>query len=869
MKMNGKNQVKSLAKDFCKDGYIENQQYELLAGISSQYNITELELETIINKELTTVKEKQLETIYRLLDQPNAAVHDIIETNAEDIRRFPDLINIGKLNMELNTDVKSAALVPINDIAGICCIHDNDPSKSLNIIQNLSIRLGLSIPPKKFHFTLIDIENSGMSFKFLSDLDENIYTLIDEIKEVEKFMDFTRKESTSLVFKELGNKYTSYAEYFANNKTNASGYKIILVSGFPENPSPELVVSVQKLIKIAINSGVFFLISMDKEYLKQNPIIKRTIDENMFVYDLAKSTCSSLNEDINLWYNKIYTITPQTIIDFNENTKFKINQEYSPVKYKIKAQSTHSSIWNELSDEKILINLNSSATKGSLKLFLNDEKEDLWIFSDNEKENDILNYQIINELVKLYSPNEIQLSISGCEIELVDNLKSLPHISNLITENTGVYLLGLMEYIESEIRNREKLFTDTGIDGVNYKEFRKTSNIELPRHIIFINKLHKALNNSTDQFSNYLIDRFGKLINSCNQYGIHLIVSSEPIESLLLFDLSFFSYSILLNNKVEQVELFTNLDLNHINIFNAPGMGLFINKTNNQFEELELNDAAAKELQTTIEKLKDNDNNRFEKKPLIFSSNNNISLLSSTKIEKNILDDDSICLNIGKPNWFSYSENYVLTLPNQSDGNVLISGNDNESLISITNSIILQSTDCIDITLININDFIKEEVSIINNNPLSKRNEIQQYLLNNLDTANSNNDAPNIFGIAKEQKPSICFIYGIDTMLDNEEDAELINLITTFIEISSDQNIHIILNSNEESVFNEENLGTLSKITFGTQIICMESNEDLLNPIITMDGKLTIPKNNRKVLIDTPGKQSKFSADPVILYVNN
>ena len=149
--MNGINQIKSLVKDFCNEGYIEQQQYDLLLGLGKQYTISANELDKIIDAELVSVKSNQLEKLFRVLNQPDAAVRDKISYYPESNRQFPELLNIGKLRLSINEDVTAFAHIPTSNISGFCLLHDNDNLPILNLAQNIAIRLALSLPAKKFH----------------------------------------------------------------------------------------------------------------------------------------------------------------------------------------------------------------------------------------------------------------------------------------------------------------------------------------------------------------------------------------------------------------------------------------------------------------------------------------------------------------------------------------------------------------------------------------------------------------------------------------------------------------------------------------------------------------------------------------------
>ena len=160
--MNGINQIKTLVADFCKDGYIENEQKDILMKLAIQYSVKPKDVEKLIEAELSSVKLLQVEKLFNILDQPVASIRSSIDCESQGKRQFPDLINIGKLKMTSFDNEDAMALLPTKDLAGACFLHSRKEKEATAMIQNIAVRIALSLPAKKVKFTLVDVELSGL-----------------------------------------------------------------------------------------------------------------------------------------------------------------------------------------------------------------------------------------------------------------------------------------------------------------------------------------------------------------------------------------------------------------------------------------------------------------------------------------------------------------------------------------------------------------------------------------------------------------------------------------------------------------------------------------------------------------------------------
>ncbi|MBS9783537.1 MAG: hypothetical protein KGV46_03185, partial [Pasteurella sp.] len=302
--MNGENQVIQIIKDTCQEGYIEQKDYDLLVNLSERYDVSKQRLDELIDKELEKVKEDQLERLFNLLQQPIPALSKELKSAKVANAFFPDLLNIGKLKLNINDDIKTDAFLPTSDIKGVTYVYDKDSDLPFFSLQNIAIRILLSVPVGKCHLTIID-ENSGQSFLSLSGLDSDIHTIIDDAKELETNLIKLQKTTSSFIFKEIGNKYKDFNEYLLKNKKEDVCFNVFLVSG-QSCFTADGINALKKLFSNADKAGLFFLFAFDKNELENNLELKESVKSNTFVCDLSTEISSSPNKELNKWFNQIY-----------------------------------------------------------------------------------------------------------------------------------------------------------------------------------------------------------------------------------------------------------------------------------------------------------------------------------------------------------------------------------------------------------------------------------------------------------------------------------------------------------------------------------------------------------------------------------
>ncbi|MDY0217653.1 MAG: hypothetical protein RBS19_11930, partial [Bacteroidales bacterium] len=695
------------------------------------------------------------------------------------------------------------------------------------------------------------------------------YTIIDSTKQLDALFETIVKESSSFVFKELGNKYNNYHDYFVANKNAAPPYHIVLINDIKGKISEEMLPNFIKLIKLANKSGLFFLLAFDSvsnnSIYSQSNELQECLTENMFVYDLDDYTYKASNQLIDLWYNKVYKIEHTKTIEFDDFHTAWINYEFDPVKHKKPSkakQEKHQAKKESIQNVVLPMGLNNE--NELYECLFDDKHEDALILSSDTKSKYTIFQQLVYLLATNYSPAELKVRCFGLNRETFGFIKSLPQTETIVTDNNAVYLEGFIYDLFSEINRRKELFKNAPVKVSGYTEYRKITSENLPRIFVMIQDFDKTISLASDFYLTDLMERLSRLMMECNGFGIHFMIFSEPDEKFLSLDLTQFEYRLFLKSDVEKSKLFANLSNSDVKTLSENNTLLIFSNSDKQINNCVLQPKEEKVIKEELSKIHDNRTSDIEEKLII----NTIDTISHSSIPSNnapISDDGTINIYIGQSLWYTKNSHYLLTLPKNQSPNVMISGNGINANISFILSTLNQLGSKCEIAIFDVsNSITNEKVKLEKANKITDNAGFLEFVDEIKEKTESMKLNPGI--VTPKHEPLMLFVLNVDNMYGNEENKDCFQNLDFLLQNSNELNVRVVININNDEIFDDDHLSVLSKYTFGTNIICKDANENLLSPITTMDNKIGLPKEDYVVLIETENKKSEFSADPVKLY---
>lgn len=561
--------IMSSVQQFCQEGYLLPKERQTLFDLAELHGIDKTELENVLTDELDKVRKERLDSLYKAAKQPDAALGNNVEMFQQSRRQFPDMLKLGTLKLKLNKDVKAPAFVPINGMTGLCIVHNNNAELACNIIQNVAMRLLLSIPRSLARVSIVDPTSMGADYIGLSGIDSHLLKVIDDEKQVQPFLQTISKESASFNFNGLGSSFADIAEYNRANRSKARPYQLIILSDFQNILDKNILAEIKKINKLASKTGVFFLFSVDSHSLIENleifDVFKARQEErpNICIIDTDKNELHAGNSDEVAFFNNAYDFEIDQELLFNANTIQQLNHEYDPNTYPLEQTG------NDRGDYCIE-SLNIIVGK-----FLNKEKaynvsfkqthDNAIVVSQEGEKLATMGRCMIQSMVTGYKQSELAYMFYNCDF--IPKYLTAENIVGNIHANKLGYLQTLLVYLKQEMETRNGLFQEA--NASNYEAYRNMADTPLPRIICVLGSIETLLNSESMNTveSVMLLDQ---LLDQAGHYGIHFLLFGKPSANLFKLNLTehvrFKMFGSLNEDEVMQIGIFATEDeINHQN----------------------------------------------------------------------------------------------------------------------------------------------------------------------------------------------------------------------------------------------------------------------------------------------------------------
>lgn len=593
--------IMSSVQQFCREGYLLPKERQTLFDLAELHGIDKAELETVLAHELEKVRNSRLENLYKAAKQPDAALSDKPELFQQSRRQFPDMLKLGTLKLKLNPKVTAPAFVPLKDMTGLCVIHDDQPELACNILQNVAMRLLLSVPRSLARITVVDPSSMGADYIGLSGVDGHLLKVIDDEKQVQPFLQAVSRESASFNFNELGNTFADIAEYNRTNRSKARPYQLIILSDFQNIDDKNTLAELKKAVKLAAKTGVFFLFAVDKHHLERTPelldVFKPKQDErhNLCIIDtVEKELCAEHSDEVT-FFNNAYDFEIDEDLLFTSDTILYLNHEYDPNNYPLGAGNADR---GDFCVESLNVVVGKYPNKDkAYTIALQQRHDNVISVSNDAKALETMAISMLRGMALSYKRSELDYVFYNCGF-IPESLTAANVVANIHADKLQ-YLQTLLKHIEALVATRKNLFAQAKVTG--YEAYRNAVDETLPRVVCLLGGIDRLLESESMGAieSVMLLDQ---LLDEAGQYGIHFLLFGKPSASLFKLNLAEHVHFKLFNSLNEEetmrIGIFsTEEELNHQN---QPNGCMFYDANQSNSVKLELFATDANTLKETV-----------------------------------------------------------------------------------------------------------------------------------------------------------------------------------------------------------------------------------------------------------------------------
>jgi len=516
---------------------------DAIKAIEAEFNKKLLYLDKQI-LEQSKLHQDSIRDIKNRLEEVNQSL-DVLtfEWNNEFWKTFKPITDIGipyitRLGMfEITSQystIKTPALLPI--IGGknvLIKASGNEKDQALKAMQNLMLRLLVTLPPGKLRYTLIDPVGLGANMAGFMNLPEDITSgkIWTESNHIERQLADFSAHIEMVIQKYLLNRYETMEQY--NNEAGevAEPYRLLVVANFPVNFTDQ---SAQRLISIASNgprTGVYTIVVMDNaqkselykfnimELERQSNVIE--YKENRFIWldkDHGKMEMDGI-PDAEL-FNKIVGV-------IGEESK-----KASVVEVPFEKIVPECSKWWTNDASHILSAPIGKVGAKDIQLFeigKGTEQHALVAGRTGSGKSNLLHVLILS-LAMTYSPDEMQFYLIDFKkgVEFKDYaVYKLPHARVIAIQSEREFGLSVLQGLDKELQRRGDLFRDMGV--ANLSEYRQENpQDKMPRILLLVDEFQEFFTEDdilTGQISLFL----DRLVRQGRAFGMHVLLASQSL----------------------------------------------------------------------------------------------------------------------------------------------------------------------------------------------------------------------------------------------------------------------------------------------------------------------------------------------------
>ncbi len=644
---------------------------------------------------------------------------------------IPSLIKIGYYKHLRNSDISTSipAIVDIGNGNGLNVAYTKINEESgCKLIQNIAIRIALSLPDNFLNVKIFDASSNGANFSFLLALDKVKSNFYSTENAIHNELNNVLSELTIIQTDKLSFQYQTVEEY--NRKESAKiPYQVIIINNYPDNfiYRRDSLSALKKIIENGKKYGILVLMTTDLDLLQKNATgfgFTNEIDGKIGTLEILgdgkvkslgikelddafENFSLAIDSELPAKRSNIITFLNNRLIEHEKREKEKSKNAFSFENFYQEAKLSNN-FWTSKSDENIRIPLGFPVNYKPYDS--NHSYFHLGILTD-EKGNKVGNYHgliggetgsgksvLINNLIinscYYYSPEELQFIIIDLKGNEYPEYHKLPHIKVLFQDSSKIDIgLNVLDYIKSIYEERVQLFKKAKVN--EFSQYRTKE--KLPRLVCIIDEFqsfNQSENNEIKRKSAEIIDL---IVGKGRAYGIHLILASQSLANVNINSASLTNINVRLVLRLDEQSSRQILSPGNNETLKFPDLQLAYNNTRgyekNDNKIIKLPFLKGNLITPHIEyfdsKLTEQLN--YNKKKYLLPGEEDVLLDSNVHITESISKNQSKekKIYVGTPYFIKEDDNYI-SFNAESENNLLMIGQDYNTAYRLISLLIRQ-----------------------------------------------------------------------------------------------------------------------------------------------------------------------------------
>ena len=501
---------------------------------------------------------------YAQAEETAANSNNVSKWGAEVNKVFPfEGVNVGVfegLEYSPNQHHKAPALLPLDELSGICFLYDSSDKELINnSLQTTVLHLAAALPKGLCHVIAYDPIGLGSNLIALSNVSSKITggSIITDSREFSTALMNVRNLIPTVIQKVLGFKYknSTLVDYNKEND-HQEPYTILVLSDFPNNYTRDQFEMLQQILKNGKQAGVYVLMSYDTEYVpatngrEDPPEFYHILDDITTIYRRFGSY--QIHNIANEEFFHKFTLH----LDDNIRVLNNLDAVYRKIQAKENAEEklqaialfdylpqSKEELWARNSARAMMIPVgrDKANEEVALEITQKDAQNATIVVGMPGSGKSVFLNTLITSTAYYYSPKQVDLYLidfSGVEFNVYapkglseSEAYVLPHAKVIAPESEREFGISVLRRIHDEGRNRQRLFSDAGVsDFAEYWDYCVDHKLDtLPRVILVVDEFQKFFEGEYDKIAIEAEKIIKIIVKEYRKFGINLILATQTI----------------------------------------------------------------------------------------------------------------------------------------------------------------------------------------------------------------------------------------------------------------------------------------------------------------------------------------------------
>ena len=420
-----------------------------------------------------------------------------------------------------------------NNICYCWNINTISKTEAYNSIQNIALRMALSLPKGHLKIRLID-EDFGTNFQMLLGLPDEIRgsEIYYDETQVNLLFDQLKKRDSRVIFDKLKNQYKSLVDFNIQNSYEFEPIELILVNNFPAFFQEPFLKYIQNQLNKPTKTGVYYLFAVDGNLVEDEEI------KDIFNSIMSKSmnmtgTLADISPDANFKSELIPAVKlEKELIDISGNAVNRFTELYNSKKPLNQSQVANAKSAEEEKSTVNGIKIHIGATEKGLPVHL-DFSEDSGAYhgllcGTTGSGKTLLLHQIIYGGSLKYSPDELQFALLDYKNGVgFQNYENLPNARILGIDADIEFGYLTLKYFMDLMKERAEQFKKYGVTKLS--DYREKSKQKCPRMLIIIDEFQVLVSggDADRQITERTKQLMEDIVRQGRSYGVHLLLATQ------------------------------------------------------------------------------------------------------------------------------------------------------------------------------------------------------------------------------------------------------------------------------------------------------------------------------------------------------